>query len=124
MRTKKRLRGRDEFVLTEQHVKLLRNTCTSWYDAEFGAPCIDPKRPYGNSSVYHDMIRILEIDAPADEDGEYAEQLYEQLRNLHEELETALEVVLSAGSFEPGVYCTHSYGSDWMTEAEYNRRKD
>ena len=30
-----------------------------WNDCEYGAPTIDPKRPYGNSDVEHEIIAIL-----------------------------------------------------------------
>ena len=46
------------FTLTEDHIKLLRNLEVCWEDAEFGAPAIEPKRPYGNSYVYKDMIKV------------------------------------------------------------------
>lgn len=41
------------------------------YDAwtEFGAPEVDPKRPYGNSNVYLYLAEILGIEPGVDEDG-------------------------------------------------------
>jgi len=39
------------FVLTENHIKLLRKAYVTWEDGDFGAPSIDTRRPYGNSSV-------------------------------------------------------------------------
>jgi Resolvase, N terminal domain len=59
------------FAITDEHLRLLRRACVMWFDAEFGAPAIDPKRPYGNSIVYADMAEILrspwspESSAPA-----------------------------------------------------------
>src|SRR6266568_5645220 len=41
-----------EFTVTEDHLKLLRHAYLYWeYGEGYGAPAIDPKRPYGNSDV-------------------------------------------------------------------------
>ena len=40
-----------EFTLTVDHITLLNNMWVDWSDVEYGAPEIDPKRPYGNSDV-------------------------------------------------------------------------
>ena len=47
------------FEVKKEHLMLLREACVDWDDCEFGAPCINPKRPYGNSGVVADMIRIF-----------------------------------------------------------------
>lgn len=100
------------FILKEEHVKLLRHACTSWNYCETGAPGIDPKRPYGNSDVPGDIARILGLEDLSDWEGDYDRR--EQLLVLHRETETALEVALRTGSFEPGAYATTSlYSSDW-----------
>jgi hypothetical protein len=51
--------GVTEFTVTEDHLKLLRRAYIGWDDCEFGAPGIDPKRPYGNSDVIGDIAEIL-----------------------------------------------------------------
>ena len=51
-----------KFTLTENHIKLLCRAYVGWNGAEFGAPSIDPKRPYGNSDVLHDMGDILSVE--------------------------------------------------------------
>lgn len=92
-----------KFTVTEQHIKLLRHANVSWWDCETGAPCIDCKRPYGNSFVEGDMYEILE-------GKDYTEDFYDNddLRakylKLHSETETALQIVLTTGKFEPGEY--------------------
>jgi hypothetical protein len=48
-----------EFTLTENHLKLLQKMWVGWSTCEFGAPEIDPKRPYGNSDVIGDIHEIL-----------------------------------------------------------------
>ena len=39
------------FEVKEEHLKLLRNMSVEWNNGEFGAPEINPKRPYGNGGV-------------------------------------------------------------------------
>lgn len=111
---------KQEFVLREQHLKLLSRMNVSWDDAEFGAPCIDPKRPYGNSSVIKDMAEILGLEGETcPHCGELLEeQDEERLTNLHKEMETALQIVLSTQSFKPGTYVADIYSCDWELKKE------
>jgi hypothetical protein len=64
------LRWATEFTVTEDHLKLLRHAWVdAWNEGEgYGAPSINPKKPYGSSNVEVDIARIL--DAP-DEDWVY-----------------------------------------------------
>jgi hypothetical protein len=104
------------FELTEDHVKLLRAMYVDWEDSEFGAPCIDPKRPYGNSDVENDIAEELGWEVFEDHDGEkhLSSEQYELAQRLHRETQTALQIVLSTGSFEPGNYVQRRrYGKDW-----------
>jgi hypothetical protein len=48
------------FTVTDEHLRLLRRARISWEEAEFGAPGINSKRPYGNSNVFADMGQHLE----------------------------------------------------------------
>lgn len=103
----------DTFELTADLVKLLR---ASWVNEElsgdeYGAAEIDPKRPYGNSDVELDIAEELGWlpgeDGPTDEERARA-------RELHALTPTALQVVLSTGSFEPGTYRRITrYGNRW-----------
>ena len=47
---------KERFEIKPEHLKLIRRFCIGWQDCEFGAPEIDPKRPYGNSDVIQDMV--------------------------------------------------------------------
>ena len=102
------------FTLTDEHIKLIRAMCVGWSQCEFGAPEIDPKRPYGNSFVYGDIHEILAEDPSvisfADEILEELEDKYYQ---LHRETETALQIILRTGSFKPGKYKCDPYKQDW-----------
>jgi hypothetical protein len=98
------------FNLTENHIKLLRNMYVCWDSCEYGAPAIDPKRPYGNSWVERDIHVILTGEEP----NELSDELKEEYYNLHKETQTALQIVLTTGKFEVGVYeCSGIYLRDW-----------
>jgi hypothetical protein len=83
-----------------------------WDECEFGAPCIDPKRPYGNGDGVQDIAEILGIETPKsfeqmDEDGTldtWYEEMHPKLYTLHRQTLQALQIVLCTGSFEPGLY--------------------
>jgi len=106
---------KEEFNVKEQHLKLLKRMYVSWWDCEFGAPAIDPKRPYGNSDVVVDIAEILDYDIN-DENGypcdrkleEYEEELYK----FHQEMRTVLQILLNNIYIEEGIYIRENYG-DW-----------
>jgi len=128
--------NKKNFELKEEHLKLLRHFCVGWQDCEFGAPEIDPKRPYGNSDAEQDMVELLGLKELRQgvfefelfgqkfilkgEDrnniefvGAEDEKLLVQLRNLHKETETALQIVLATGKFEAGNYEADEYLDNW-----------
>ena len=116
-----------KFEVKPEHLKLMAHFNVGWQNAEFGAPEIDPKRPYGNSDVYQDMIEALglkelkkgvyEFELFGEKwllkgeginylylDGKDEARLLEKLDKLHKETETALKACLSAQKFEAGLY--------------------
>lgn len=95
MRTRKEVRT---FILKPEHLLLLKRMFTSWFDCEFGAPSIDPKRPYGNSDVLKDMKEILGKSFTKKE-----------LNELHKEMQTVLQIVVRNCNLEPGTYQTDKY---------------
>jgi hypothetical protein len=95
------------FELTEQHVTLLRHAYVAWEDCEFGAPAINPKRPYGNSDVLTDIAKLLHPEFAAMREGaqmDWMEDNEARLRAVHEETVTALQIVLITGQMQPGRY--------------------
>ena len=102
-----------EFTVTEEHIKLLRNAYVKWDDCEFGAPAIDCKRPYGNSSVLYDVAEILGYKRMGEDWSWPSQELYDKLNRLHKETLTALQIFLSIGIMEPGYYKSTDYGSTW-----------
>jgi len=103
------------FTLTEEHIKLLSRAYVSWQDCEFGAPEINPKRPYGNSNVIRDIAEILGVEQKTcPHCGETLDELDEQrFENLHKETETALQIILSTKSFVPGKYVQEDFENSW-----------
>lgn len=103
------------FMVVDEHIKLLKAAWVSWDDCEFGAPCIDPKRPYGNSSVLSDIAGIIGLTVCEDEEGEKhlsAEQAI-LCSGLHREMEVALQILLSLCHIEAGEYECEKYGNKW-----------
>jgi len=99
------------FLLTQNHLKLLRRMFIGWSDCEFGAPEVNPKRPYGNSWVLGDIHEIL----TGEDSEELTESQEEEYRQLHLETQTALQIILSVGEFEEGWYKpTRPYSSTWV----------
>lgn len=90
------------FEINDEHIKLLRASCFTWNNCEFGALMVDPKRPYGNSNVIIDLRSILGDDLTD-----------EYLLKLHEETLIALEIFISTGTMQIGTY---KLGSDWEWE--------
>ena len=90
----------------------------SWRCCETGAPCIDPKRPYGNSLVAQDIYKILGWPHPDEEDDPdfFYDGGWDRAEKIHKEMETALQVVLRTGSFEPGAYVSDPYVCNWRRE--------
>ena len=111
------------FTISPEHLKLLKHVCIDWDNCEFGAPCINPKRPYGNSDVYNDMLDILGwrgkctykikgISYAMEFNGELPEEVTKILDKLHKELETVLQICLVTQSFKVGKYETEKYDYD------------
>jgi len=93
------------FEVTEEHLKLLKHSHVMWRASEYGAPMIDPKRPYGNTSVESDIAEILGWENYNNERAE----------KLHRELEIVLQIVLVTQTFQLGIYyLENEYTTDWI----------
>ena len=91
-----------DFTVTDEHLRLLRRAYVSWEDAEFGAPSIDPKRPYGNSNVYGDIAEILGVPDSERTDEEPSPEAEWRFLRLHVESAIALQIALATGEFRTG----------------------
>ena len=113
----------EKFTITENHLKLLKRMFVEWNDCEFGAPEIDPKRPYGNSSVEQDILEIIGLEEIDEQrfkfildDKEYVlkgedkynieledeEELHKKLWKIHREMQVVLQICLTLGKFKTG----------------------
>lgn len=117
----------ETFILTDNHIKLLSNSYVSWRDTDYGAACIDPKRPYGNSDVIADMYEIvtgqtllegfplrnfIEYEVVIDSISDFYER-------IHRETETALQIILYTKKFETGVYKRIGYCNEWIKVQDF-----
>jgi hypothetical protein len=96
-----------EFTVTDEHLRLLRHAYVFWEEAEFGAPSIDPKRPYGNSHVISDIAEILgvpESEWAADEEMNPSVDAEWRFLRVHVETAIALQIALFTGEFRAGRY--------------------
>jgi hypothetical protein len=102
----------DTFTMTTEHLTLLRAMYVEWEDAETGAPCIDPKRPYGNSDVGYDVARLLRWELFKDQHGEMhmSEEQADRAERLHKETQLALQLFLLHAKFEPDTFVK---GQEW-----------
>ena len=107
----------ERFELTSDHVKLIRRMYVNYNPrVEFGAPEIDPKRPYGNSNVFYDIGEILDIKPKGgdEDDPEYTDGQQEEMMKIHESTAIALQIILASGSFETGFYESDKYRNNWL----------
>lgn len=104
------------FLVTEEHLKLLDNMWIGYNDwTEFGAPEVDPKRPYGNSDVYGDIAEIIGLEAERDSWGDiqYTTEQKDRMLELHKEMQHVLQILVVNRSIEPGYYEASAYGVNW-----------
>lgn len=64
-----------------------------WDDCEYGAPAIDCKRPYGNSSVEEDIAEILGWEV--DEEFGLRDSQREKAEAIHREMLGVIRVLLA-----------------------------
>ena len=109
-----------KFKIKNEHLKLLRRMYVDWDDSEFGAPYIDPKRPYGNSEVIDDIAKIIgfkknkkNFDSDVEE---WTDKAYNKMYWLHREMMIVLQIVLATGRIEKGHYIKKEKYDDlsWM----------
>lgn len=96
-----------QFLLQEEHMKLLRHAYCNWLDVEYGAPRIDPKRPYGSSGNVNGDIRRLLSNPSLTDDACHA---------IHRETMYALQILLRAGQVKLGTYVAGAYDQNWVVK--------
>ena len=112
-----------KFELTENNVKLLKNLRWSIKDkAIIGLEDekeIDNPKPFGEDNLYEAIDTIIN-GKPVDFDplNTYEERVFdeaqiEQFDELYNGLPTALEIILTSGSFELGTYRAKFHERIW-----------
>jgi hypothetical protein len=99
------------FELKDVHIKLLSKAHVDWNNCEFGAPTIDPKRPYGSSFVWPDLAESLGLRP--DYDGDWSGENFSAMMEIHKETQIALQIFLKTGKMETGVYEADEYSYNW-----------
>ena len=79
-----------------EHLKLLAKANWRYEDCEYGAPAIDCKRPYGNSSVESDIAEILGWKLFENKDGEtqLSREQSDKASDLHHELVDVIKQII------------------------------
>ena len=91
----------NSFAITEQHLKLIKELYIESDDScYYGSPVVNPKRPYGNSSVFVDIAKIIGLEF----EDELTEEQEGSMLYLHRQVATALQICLCTQSFRVGVY--------------------
>ena len=86
------MREETKFTVTADHIKLAKLMYVGWQDCEYGAPEIDPKRPYGNSDVELDIAEAL--GWRVGEDNELTREQQSAAAKIHAEMQTVLQILL------------------------------
>ena len=107
---------RHYFTVLEEHVKLLGHLWVRWeltaYD--YGVPCVDVKRPYGNSGTLDEIIDILDLPYEYDEDLDgYPDEVEAPLRHFHHGLLICIQILVRTGSIHIGEYAADMYDQNW-----------
>ena len=99
----------ENFTITSDHLELMRSMIVKWDYCEYGAPEIDPKRPYGNSDVASDIHEILGWEWPPDDQWDLEAAAEKRARELHVEMKTVLQIAVQHPG-EPLIGEWHSPG--------------
>lgn len=106
-------------IVKESHLKLLKELNIGWDDMEFGGPCVDPKRPFGNSDVYKDMAEILCLDMPDEEtQPKKYERFCDNLLKGYQELQDCLQILCQHLTISTGKYECGEYSNIWTKVEE------
>ena len=92
-----------EITIRDEHLLLLKKVKWIFLSGEYGAPAIDPKKPYGNSDVESDIMDILK-NLHCSTCGHELNFDKEECAKLHYELQYVLEIITQLNTFELGTY--------------------
>lgn len=100
---------KETFYLKQDHLRLLEQINICWDDEEYGVPKVDNDQPIGNSvsePIENKLCDCLNINDRDGKDVEYANKIYN-------ELDTAMQIVLSNKTFKTGVFEREKSSDNW-----------
>ena len=111
-----------KFELKKEHLELVKYL--NWDNLKDGTISTEPSEPFGSNNSYDDMGIILygkpEDFDPFNYDGDeignpfkWSLEQLEEMETLLSELPQAIEVILNAQTFEPGMYKTRYNDKSW-----------
>lgn len=110
------------FELKEEHIKLIQHMYFQFDESAYdGAPCVNFKRPFGNSDLLGDIMDILDFTPSNTEDicfcdGDECEKFHEDdelelseseikyLMDIYQGTHIALKIITQLKTFETGKY--------------------
>lgn len=112
------------FLLKREHLALLAEAEIDFDEhTEYGAPLIDPKRPYGNSmGIEEDIARAVGILSPTEE-RPLTQGEHDLCYSLHRDLAVALQVVFQSGQMTPGYYVFDTERRKWAWAVQKNEQE-
>lgn len=132
MRSEQKRSGEQEYyrlakeqilLIREMHINMDDGSCLGYE----GGPYVNSKRPFGNSHVPGDVYEILDprpqneiYDYDEEEEEQFADEQQEIYERWYPTLDKALQVVLSSGSFEPGIYSCNKYCRNFKLVTDEN----
>ena len=104
-------------IITQEHLKLVKMLWFSWDKCEFGSPEVDCKRPFGNSDVFNDIFKILDVK-PEQFNSDYGEYEYSEKQKqyvyrLYCQLKDVLEICCRNLEFKCGQFKREEIYLDW-----------
>jgi hypothetical protein len=110
--------GKKQFVVKKEHLLLIKRMYVYHDNSAYeGAPCVNFKRPYGNSDIFDDIAEIVGIQRGEDEGGfplDFTEEQIKLMKKLHEETAIAIQIAFRVGYFKPGLYEAGKYDENWI----------
>lgn len=105
----------EKLTITEDHLKLVKRMYVDWNDCEYGAPYVDPKRPYGNSDVESDIAEILGWKIKTDRYGDrvMTESQSKKAAKIHSEMENVLQICFRFLQFKTGTFKRENSWDNW-----------
>jgi len=102
-----------QVTINEDDLKLVENLNIK-DDPELFTIRVDSKRPFGNSDIFKDMCRKLDLDLVETVSGEEVVPMKhkEKLENHAQKLPTVVEVILENGRVT-GTFAKESYSEPW-----------